>query len=201
MLVVIATVVALLFPVNAMSPPAETPRFVTVKAPEPDSETAPPVRRARVDTPVGARAAETVIAPELVPPISPTLKVPAVTEFTSAETRDKLPAVSVPRFIGVVAVVGAMVTTPDVVEIVLVAEIARVLARTITVDEAAAVTLPVSETAPPLSSIGPADVSPEVLTVTPDVFPFLPIRIDLELLETVMFVVSIVDDVRNDVTP
>jgi hypothetical protein len=45
-----------------MLPPAETPRFAMVMAPEP--ETTPLVRRARVVVPVGAIAEVTEISPE-----------------------------------------------------------------------------------------------------------------------------------------
>ena len=93
-----------------MLPPAETPRLIAVIALEPD--TAPDVRSARVEKVLGLIAELTVIAPLLLPPISPMRSLAAVILANSVETRERLPAVSVPRFIGVLTVVGARVTVP-----------------------------------------------------------------------------------------
>ena len=104
-------------PVRLIVPPAARPRFVSVMIPEPVM--LPPVRRAKFVVPDGAMSAETVMAPVLVPPSSPTRIVPAVIRFSSAEVSESLPAVSVPRSICIVVVAGARVTTPEVEVIVL----------------------------------------------------------------------------------
>ena len=93
-----------------MLPPAKTPRLVAVIALAPD--TAPEVRRAKVGAFAGLIALERVMFPLLAPPLSPIRSVAAVTLANSAETSDKLPAVSVPRLIAVFAVVGVTVTIP-----------------------------------------------------------------------------------------
>ena len=74
--------------------------------------TAAPVRIARVLVPLGVRFAEIVTAPELVLAKCPIRKVPVLNRLISPEVSDKLPAVSVPRFIGVLVVVGEIVITP-----------------------------------------------------------------------------------------
>ena len=98
------------WPLRLMLPPAETPRLAIVIALEPD--TAPEVRSAKVEKLDGLSALETVMFPLLLPPLSPIRSVAVVTLANSVEVRDRLPAVSVPRFIAVLAVVGVNVTTP-----------------------------------------------------------------------------------------
>jgi hypothetical protein len=97
--------------VRLMLPPAETPRLAMVIALEPD--TAPVVRRAIVENVLGLSEALTVRAPEFDPLGSPILRVPVVNLANSAETTERLPACSVPTFIGVADRVGAIVTIPE----------------------------------------------------------------------------------------
>ena len=95
---------------------ASIARFTSVIEPLPD--TAPSVRIANVLVPVGAIAAETVIAPELFPFNSPIRKVPARIRLISVLVRESLPLASLPRSISCAAVAGAMVITPEVAETV-----------------------------------------------------------------------------------
>jgi hypothetical protein len=91
-------------------------RLTSVIDPLPLLSTDPLVLRARVWTPVGARAAVTLMFPEFVPLRAPILSVPAETLFSSVLVRDKRPETSVPRSITRLLVRGANVTKPvDVV--------------------------------------------------------------------------------------
>ena len=95
-------------------------RFTSVIEPLPLATTSPVVLRARVDTPVGAMAAVTLMLPKLLPFSAPIRKVPADTRFSSVLVRDRRSDTSVPRSITVLPEYGAIVTTPlaDVVPMV-----------------------------------------------------------------------------------
>jgi hypothetical protein len=63
-------------------------RFTPVIEPLPLLSTVPVVLKARVDTPVGAIAAVTLMFPEFVPFKAPMRRVPADTRFTSEVVKD-----------------------------------------------------------------------------------------------------------------
>ena len=84
-------------------------------APEP--ETAPLVRRAKVEKFAGVIAVETVMFPLFEPPAAPSRRVPAVKIANSLLLMSRVPEASVPdalRLMMFVFVVGLTVMTPDV---------------------------------------------------------------------------------------
>jgi hypothetical protein len=87
-------------------------KLTSVIEPLPLLSTDPLVLRARVWTPVGARAAVTFMFPEFVPLSAPILRVPAETLFNSVLVRDSRPETSVPRSITRLLVRGDNVTKP-----------------------------------------------------------------------------------------
>ena len=87
-------------------------RFTSVIEPLPLLSTDPLVLSASVWTPVGARAAVTLMFPVFVPFRAPMRRVPAETLFSSVLVRDRRPETSVPRSITRLLVRGANVTTP-----------------------------------------------------------------------------------------
>ncbi len=91
--------------------------------PLPLLSTEPLVRRASVETDVGAMAAVTKMFPELEPIRAPIRNVPADTRLISALVRETRPVVSLPKSNGRVLVLGAMVTTPLVEVVARLAEI------------------------------------------------------------------------------
>jgi hypothetical protein len=110
-----AKVVTLFWPLRLMLPPAETPRLAIVIAPEP--ETAPVVRRARVEKFAGVIAVATVMSPLFEPPAAPSRKVPAVKIDSSLLLMSRVPEASVPealRLMTLLFVVGFTVITPEV---------------------------------------------------------------------------------------
>ena len=87
-------------------------RFTSVIEPLPLLSTDPLVLSASVWTPVGARAAVTLMFPVFVPFRAPMRRVPAETLFSSVLVRDRRPETSVPRSITRLLVRGANVTKP-----------------------------------------------------------------------------------------
>ena len=88
-------------------------RFTSVIEPLPLATTLPVVLSARVETPVGAMAAVTLMLPKLLPFSAPIRKVPADTRFSSEEVSDRWSKSSVPKLITLLLDCGAMVTTPE----------------------------------------------------------------------------------------
>ena len=139
-----------------MVPPAWMPRLVSVIERTPVLETDPPVRRARVGIPVGARAAVMLISPVLDPPDAPIRRVPADTLLTSAEVMESLLDTSDPKSITLLSVCGAIVTTP--VEEVVLRLAARLSVSPVKVIELGAVTFLSTEMVPVVDVIATAPV-------------------------------------------
>ena len=75
--------------------------------------TEPVVLRASESTKAGSMAPVMFMVPELLPPSSPILSVPAVTKKISDCFRERLPPTSLPRVTVVAFVRGAIVTMPS----------------------------------------------------------------------------------------
>ena len=90
-------------------------RFTSEIDPEP--LTSPKVLIAKLSVPVGAIAAVTKMSPSLDPSSAPMRRVPALMLLISPLSKESLSAFWEPKSISLSAVLGAMVTTPDVAEI------------------------------------------------------------------------------------